>query len=68
MISYQLTGKIRHRIETRWFKKPLLVLQVEIHRKGSGVMDSNGGRTLDFDDYIWRDARLEDLEFERGQE
>jgi hypothetical protein len=39
----------------------LLVLQVEIHRKGYEVMDSYGGMGQDFDDYIWRDARLEDF-------
>jgi hypothetical protein len=66
MISYQLTGKTRYRVETRWFKKPLLVVQVEIHRKGSEVTDSYGNWTLDFDDYIWRDAKLEDLKFARG--
>tara|TARA_R110000868_G_scaffold198464_1_gene444754 strand:- start:121 stop:330 length:210 start_codon:yes stop_codon:yes gene_type:complete len=68
MITYQLTGKKRYRIETRWLKKPLIVVQVEIHRKGYEVMDSYGGMTQDFDDYIWRDARLEDLEFARGEQ
>ena len=67
MISYQLTGKTRYRVETRWFKNPLLVVQVEVHRKGSEVTDSHGNWTLDFDDYIWRDAKLEDLKFARGQ-
>ena len=61
MISYQLTGKARYRVHTRWFKPPLIVMQVEVHRKGHEVMDSYGGMSQDFDDYIWRDARLEDL-------
>jgi hypothetical protein len=61
MISYQLTGKARYRVHTRWFKPPLIVMQVEIHRKGYELTDSYGGTTQDFDDYIWRDARLEDL-------
>ena len=67
MITYQLTGKTRYRIETRWFRKPLIVVQVEVHKKGSEVMDANGGRTLDFDEHIWCDARLEDLQFVRGE-
>ena len=68
MITYQLTGKTRYRMESRWFKKPLIVVQVEIHRKGWEVMDSYGGMTQDFDDHIWRDARLEDLKFCRGEQ
>lgn len=67
MITYKLTGKTRHRIETFWFRKPLLVLQVEIHRKGFQVMDSYGGMSQDFDDYIWRDAKLEDLKLAKGE-
>ena len=67
MITYQLTGKTRYRVETRWFKKPLLVVQVEVHRKGSEVMDSYGNWSMDFDDCIWRDARFEDLKFARGE-
>jgi len=68
MIAYQLTGKTRYRVETRWFKKPLLVVQVELHRKGSEITDSHGNWSMEFDDYIWRDARLEDLKIARGQE
>ena len=61
MITYQLTGETRYRVESRLFKDPLIVLQVQIHRKGFEVMDSYGGLSQDFDDYIWRDARLQDL-------
>jgi len=31
------------------------------------VMDSYGNWSMDFDDCIWRDARLEDLKFARGE-
>ena len=62
MISVQLTGKTRYRIETRWFKEPLVVLQVEVHRKGYETRDAYGYyETRDVDECIWRDARLEDL-------
>ena len=67
MITYKLTGKSRYRIETRWFKKPLIVVQVEVHRKGSEPTDSYGNWSIEFDDYIWRDARLEDLKLAGGK-
>jgi hypothetical protein len=67
MIAYQLTGKTRYRIETRCFKKPLVVVQVEVHRKGSEPTDSNGNWSWDFDDYVWRDAQMEDFKFIKGE-
>jgi hypothetical protein len=68
MITYKLTGKSRYRIETRWFKKPLVVMQVQLHRKGSEPIDSYGNWSMEFDDYVWRDAQLEDLKLARGQQ
>ena len=62
MISVQLTGNTRYRIQTRWFKEPLVVLQVEFHRKGYETLDAYGYyETRDVDEYVWRDARLQDL-------
>lgn len=50
----QLTGLRRHRIQTRWFRRPLVVLQVQYHDVewfGSAF------------EYVvrWRDANVEDL-------
>ena len=62
MIAIKLTGNTRYRIETRWFKEPLVVLQVEVHRKGYETLDAYGYyETRDVDECIWRDARLQDL-------
>jgi len=61
-IVTKLTGNTRYRIETRWFKQPLVVLQVEIHRIGYETLDAYGYyETRDVDEYVWRDARLQDL-------
>lgn len=30
VLRNKLTGRRRHRIESRWFKSPLLVLQIEV--------------------------------------
>lgn len=55
-----LTGATRHRVQTRLFRSPLIVLQVELHSKGYCVDDSYGsGRDVDYT--WWRDATLEDI-------
>lgn len=61
MITRTLTGNTRCRVVARLFRDPLLVLQVEVHRKGYEVCGPYGETTMDFDDYVWRDAKLEDL-------
>jgi hypothetical protein len=55
-----LTGKRRHRIERRWFRAPLLVLQVEVMRPYNFDPQHDiapGGYAP-----IWRDATFEDLQ------
>lgn len=53
-----LTGEVRLRLQTRWFRPPLLVAQVEVCW-GEGPPDSNG-----MPSYLagrgWRDAKVED--------
>lgn len=56
-----LTGKIRYRVQERVLKKPLIVLQVEVHLCGTEYADWMGG-WHDVDCKEWRDARVEDLE------
>lgn len=52
------TGRYRFRIEKRWFKKPLLVLQIEV-RWGDGPPDFHG-----LPKWLagtgWRDAEVAD--------
>jgi hypothetical protein len=60
-----LTGKVRCRILTRYFRKTLLVQQVEEQSKG--VHDSYCVATCSIDDIpydrtYWRDATVEDLQ------
>lgn len=55
----QLTGKTRYRIEERWFKKPLIVLQVQYEYKYQIEHLVLGVQTKTSTD--WRDALLEDL-------
>lgn len=58
--STTLTGKTRLRMEISPFSKPLLVLQVEMCVQGSH-WDQFGNRGPDFDNLVWRDAKVEDL-------
>ena len=61
MIACKLTGNTRYRIQIRWFRSPLIVLQVQVHKKGYELTDSYPGSVIDVDEYVWRDAKLEDL-------
>jgi hypothetical protein len=65
MITVKLTGRTQHRLQTRWFGSPLLVLQVEENRSGSTeeMIEQDGGWTPSFqvNDTYWRDAKTEDL-------
>lgn len=60
MLTYTKTGAMRYRVHKPLFGAPLLVLQIEIHRKGFEVMDSYGS-SFDRDDTFWRDATVEDI-------
>lgn len=63
MTKRSLTGNIRHRIETRLLRKPLLVLQVEWKETGRVTHDNCGGRVESRelpDITYWEDARVED--------
>lgn len=54
----EATGRTRFRILTRWFRKPLLVLQVEYHCMGSAT--SLTGVRERYDYTVWRDAHTVD--------
>jgi hypothetical protein len=52
------TGRTRHRVYKRWFRKPLLVLQREYRYQGVDLR-SEGGQLYEhpYDFLIWEDAR-----------
>lgn len=54
-----LTGRTRCRVQTRLFRKPLVVLQVEERHKGY-IADEHGPGP-DFDYFSWRDAEIGDV-------
>lgn len=59
-VTHTKTGAKRHRVETRWFRKPLVVLQVEMHAKGHSYTAYLGlGHNIDYK--YWRDAQVEDI-------
>lgn len=59
MVTETLTGRTRVRPLKRWFRAPLLIMQVEVHRKGT-IVDSRGeSDAVDFTE--WRDAVVEDF-------
>ena len=61
-VKEELTGNIRCRIETRWLRDPMMVIQVEVRRHGD-YLDNVGGRIEDIpvDHTFFRDAKLEDI-------
>jgi hypothetical protein len=65
-VTHTKTGAKRHRVETRWFRKPLVVLQVEVHAKG---YDPGFGLPYpmgtDVDYHYWRDAQVQDITEEK---
>lgn len=66
-ITQTVTGLTRYRPHKRWFKAPLLVLQVEIREHGHYVVFNSGHPTTeDVDHTFWRDAMVEDVNFFRG--
>ena len=64
-VSYTKTGATRHRVETRWFRKPLVVLQIEVHAKGNEVLDHPYYTVKDVDHRYWRDAQVQDITEEK---
>ena len=57
-----LTGKRRYTMHTRLFRKPLVVLQVQVTITGKTM--ENVGSMIEVEDYEhtkWRDARVEDI-------
>jgi len=59
-VTHTKTGAKRHRVETRWFRQPLVVLQIEWHAKGySPGPYINTGHDVDYK--YWRDAQVEDI-------
>ena len=56
-MSETLTGNTQCRIQKRFFREPLLVLQVEVRREGYDP-DSCAGY---YYYTVWRDAKAEDL-------
>ena len=59
MSNFSLTGKIRYRTESRWFRDPVVILQVE-EMFGDGPPDYHGMPTY-LAGVRWRDAKVEDL-------
>ena len=60
-VTHTKTGAKRHRVETRWFRAPLVVLQVELHAKGYSFDGPYAGMGRDVDYKYWRDAQVEDI-------
>ena len=63
MNTKKLTGCKRHRVLTRMFRKPVLVLQVEENTTGTHEYYSNypdGYEEIPYDKTYWRDANVED--------
>ena len=65
-MTYSKTGKTRYRVQPRWFTQPVLVLQIEVRRKGFEVVDSQG-TTFHRDDCFWCDATVQDISEKEGQ-
>lgn len=59
MTKTKLTGMTRHRVQNRFLRSPVLVLQVEYTVKG--FEHDSYGSTRDIDYIDWRDATVEDL-------
>ena len=57
-MSQQLTGSARVRLVSRLFRKPLLVLQVEVKER---KVESLGGWVDTYTVKYWRDATIEEI-------
>jgi hypothetical protein len=62
MITNELTGKTRYRVQKRFLKPPLIIVQVEIHKKGTTYLSSGYyGYSQEVNYFVWEDATLENL-------
>lgn len=57
----ELTGLIRFRPQKRWFKAPLLVVQVQLRTFGYEFGPAGLDMGRDVDHTWWRDAKIEDV-------
>lgn len=60
-VTVTRTGRVRTRLLLRWFRKPLLIMQVEEHKKGWYYGPDPNFGAIDIDRTEWRDATVEDL-------
>ena len=72
MSNERLTGSFRYRPKTRLFRRPLLILEVEVEVQHGPHYDMDGFGQIEqlapAGSYkIWRDARMEDLPFVYGK-
>lgn len=58
-MTYTLTGRTSYRVETRLFRKQLVVLQVEVRAKGYEY--GPYGHVTEVDQLYWQDATVEDI-------
>lgn len=58
--NVKLTLKVRYRVQTRLFRSPILVAQVQEHHTGY-YSDADQICGPNFDYLEWRDAQVEDL-------
>ena len=69
MITNELTGKTRYRVQKRFLKPPLIVVQVEIRKRGTTyVLSGYSAYSKEIDYFLWKDATIEHLSMlkERG--
>ena len=55
----ELTGRTQYRVQYRWLRKPLVVLQLEEHH--TWYLSDENGLGHDFDYCSWRDAEVGDV-------
>lgn len=61
-VKFTFTGRRRHKVLTRWFHKPVLVLQLEVE---GNIYDNSGGRVESQLGKWWIDALPENLNVEK---
>lgn len=60
-MQYKLTGNTRFRIHQRWFRKPVLVLEMEWEKTGEIIDHTINGWVKYINECYWEDATVEDL-------
>jgi len=68
MISNELTGKTSYRVQKRFLKPPLIIVQVEIRKRGTTFSGTWFTYPKEIDYFVWEDAKIEHLSIlkERG--